>query len=389
MKLPKLFNLKKRHPRESRPNAFVLESLEPRLLLSATPMTAAVVTTDHLDYAPGETAVITTSNQNGEGPQFAAGELVRFQVSRTDGMADAAGSTADVGPAGSEAWYVADGVGGFTAHQQFDAMGQAIDRDGNGIADWIAPDNDLTVNSSISTTWYVEEQYRNSSLLVTAAGQESGAVDSQAFTDAAINTTTTVTSSSATSFYGTAVIFTATVTPASGTGRPAGSVQFFDGATPIGFAIFDTPGAGLTSTFSITYPEWPFDPLLKAGSHSIRAVFTGTVDIFTGNSFNDSTSSPITHTVMKADTVISLAADPATFTYGGWVFLEATVVNVPGTADPTGIVGFYDGATLLGTTSLGVAIPEGIILSNHLIWSACRFACHPRPLLRRRSRQLQ
>ena len=61
MKLKKLFSLKKGRSRKPRANTFVLESLEPRLLLSATPMTAAVVTTDHLDYAPGETAVITTS----------------------------------------------------------------------------------------------------------------------------------------------------------------------------------------------------------------------------------------------------------------------------------------------------------------------------------------
>ncbi len=184
MKVKKLFNLPKRHRRALRANHFMLESLEPRLLLSATPMTAAVVTTDHLDYAPGETAVITTSNQTGEGLQFSAGELVRFQVTRTDGIADNSAQAANVGPSGNAPWYVVDGVGGFAAHQEFNANGQIIDRDGNGQADWIAPDNDLTVNGSISTTWYVEEQYRNSSLLVTAAGQESGAVATQAFTDA-------------------------------------------------------------------------------------------------------------------------------------------------------------------------------------------------------------
>ncbi len=183
MKFKKLFN--KSNRRKPRANAFVLESLEPRLLLSATPLTAAVVITDHLDYAPGETSVITTSNQTGDGLQFGAGELVRFQVSRTDGMADHVGSTADVGPMGNEAWYVTDGVGGFTAHLGSDVSG-------DGVADWIAPDNDLTVNSSISTTWYVEEQYRNSSLLVTAVGQESGAEATQTFTDAIINTTTMV-----------------------------------------------------------------------------------------------------------------------------------------------------------------------------------------------------
>ena len=94
MKLKNLFGRKKQSRPASSANEFMLESLEPRLLLSATPMTAAVVTTDHLDYAPGETAVITTSNQDGDGLQFTAGEMVRFQVSRTDGMADAAGTTA-------------------------------------------------------------------------------------------------------------------------------------------------------------------------------------------------------------------------------------------------------------------------------------------------------
>jgi hypothetical protein len=84
MKFNKLFN--KSNRRKPRANAFVLESLEPRLLLSATPMMAAVVTTDHLDYAPGETAVITTSNTNGDGLQFEAGELVRFEGACTDGM---------------------------------------------------------------------------------------------------------------------------------------------------------------------------------------------------------------------------------------------------------------------------------------------------------------
>ena len=164
MKFKKLFNLKKGNRRERRANDFVLESLEPRVMLSVTPMPAAVVTTDHLDYAPTETAVITTSNTTGDGLHFAAGELVRFQVTRTDGMADSPSGPASIAPAGNAPWYVIDGVGGFTAHQEFDANGQAVDRDANGVADWIAPDNDRMVNGSISTTWFVQEQYRNSSL---------------------------------------------------------------------------------------------------------------------------------------------------------------------------------------------------------------------------------
>ncbi|MGH7181836.1 MAG: LEPR-XLL domain-containing protein, partial [Nitrospiraceae bacterium] len=291
MKLKKLFT-RKTHPRRApRANKFVLESLEPRLLLSATPMIAAVVTTDHLDYAPGETAVITTSNQSGEGPHFAAGELVQFQVSRTDGMADAAGATANVGPAGNAPWYVIDGVGGFTAHQEFDAKGHAIE---------IAPDNDLTVNGSISTSWFVEEQYRNSSLLVTAAGQTSGAVATQAFTDAAINTTTVVTSSAPTSTYGDTLTFTATVTAATGTARPVGSVQFFHEDQPMGGIVsISSPGSGLTSIFTISVPTF------SANLHGVHAVFTG--GTAGADTFNNSTSLEILQTVNPAVATITVA----------------------------------------------------------------------------------
>ena len=67
MNFKKLFARKKSNRREPRANAFVLESLEPRLLLSATPMTAAVVTTNHQDYVPCETAVISILNEEGHG----------------------------------------------------------------------------------------------------------------------------------------------------------------------------------------------------------------------------------------------------------------------------------------------------------------------------------
>src|SRR5947199_83605 len=52
-------------------------------------------------------------------------------------------------------------------------------------ADWIRPDNDGTVNGSISTDWFVEDQYLGASLLLTATGQASGAVATTAFTDSA------------------------------------------------------------------------------------------------------------------------------------------------------------------------------------------------------------
>jgi hypothetical protein len=124
----------------SPPSSFLLESLEPRLLLSVAPVpttempvteaapTAAIVTTDKADYSPGETALITTSNTNQEGAKFGEGEMVQFQVTRTDGVEDF--------PMGNLPWFVTDGVGGFEVYQEYDvATGEAIDRNADGQAD--------------------------------------------------------------------------------------------------------------------------------------------------------------------------------------------------------------------------------------------------------------
>ena len=373
MKFKKLFNLKKSNRRERRANDFVLESLEPRVMLSVTPMPAAVVTTDHLDYAPTETAVITTSNTSGDGLQFSAGELVRFQVTRTDGMADAASTTADVGPAGNAPWYVIDGVGGFTAHQEFDAMGQAVDRDANGVADWIAPDNDLTVNSSISTTWFVEEQYRHSSLLVTAEGQESGAVATQSFTDANITTSTAVTSSAATSTYGDDVTFTATVTPGTGTVRPVGSVQFFDGAALLDSTAISSPGVGLTSTFAITLSSLTLTQL-KAGSHTIHAVFSGVT--VGADTFQNSTSANIIQTVNQKALVGNFGAENRFYngtTSANVLFTDLGIGTVVGLDDVqlTGGIATFDtkDAGLNKVVTLTGATLTGVDTSNYSLIS--------------------
>ena len=191
MKMTKWLKQQKQNRREAREatrqirplhEPFVLEILEDRILLSATPM-EAVVTTDKADYSPGETAIITTSNEASTvaGAMYADGEMVQFQVTRTDGVQDY--------PSGNLPWYVVDGVGGFDAYQDTivdtdgDGVAESGDRNHDGLADWIRPDNDLTVNGSISTTWFVEDQYLGSSLLLTATGQSSGAVATWAFTD--------------------------------------------------------------------------------------------------------------------------------------------------------------------------------------------------------------
>ncbi len=250
-------NMRKSVPKQprQRASAFVLESLENRVLLSATPMdapmttpdmTATVVTTDKADYAPGETAVITTSNTSADGLKFGDGELVQFQVTRTDGIQDYA--------MGNIPWFVTDGVGGFDAYQEYDANGQAIDRNADGMADLIRPDNDLTVNGSISTNWFVEDQYLGASLLLTATGQTNGAVATTEFTDSASFTAVFTPTSVQ---YGTATSVTLRVTNTSAGSSPNPDIGSITVNVPTGIAVSGTPT--IAAFDNLTSRTWTYD----------------------------------------------------------------------------------------------------------------------------------
>lgn len=82
------------------PSPTLIELLENRQLLTA------IVQTNQDDYAPGSTAIITTSNDSGPLPNFAAGETVHFHIDRTDDIPVSA-------PPAIQDWDVTDGVGGF------------------------------------------------------------------------------------------------------------------------------------------------------------------------------------------------------------------------------------------------------------------------------------
>ena len=91
-------------------------------------MLAADVATDKFDYAPGSTALISTFSDGGADHNFLVSETVRFQVVRTDGIADRA--------PGNLPWQVTDGVGGFAPYT--DEAGRRIFSDTDGIADGLA-----------------------------------------------------------------------------------------------------------------------------------------------------------------------------------------------------------------------------------------------------------
>jgi sugar lactone lactonase YvrE len=167
-------------------------------------------------------------------------------------------------------------------------------------------------------------------------------------------TTTTVTSSSNPSIYGTAVAFTATVTP-NGTVPASGTVSFFDGATQIGTGTL----AGATNQTAFTTSS------LAVASHAITAAYQGD----TNNS--PSTSAAITQVVNQVQTSTTEAAAVNPGISGKADSITATVNVSQGVAAPTGNVTFADGTTSLGSATLNAAgtatINPTLAPGNHTI----------------------
>ncbi len=150
-----------------------------------------------------------------------------------------------------------------------------------------------------------------------------------------VGTSTALTSSVNPSVYGQAVTFTATVTQASGTTKPTGTVTFYDGMAVLGTANLSSGKATFkTSTVAV-------------GSQAITASYGGS------GTFAASTSAVLVQTVNQdgTTTALSTSVDPSVF--GQKVTFTATVSAVaPGTGKPSGAVTFLNGSTVLGTGTL-------------------------------------
>jgi hypothetical protein len=154
----------------------------------------------------------------------------------------------------------------------------------------------------------------------------------------AASTTTAVSSSGSPAVFGQAVTFSATVTANSpSTATPAGSAQFFDGATSLGTVSLDNTGSASLTTSA-----------LSVGSHTITVTFTGA-------GFNSSTSAALTQTINQASSSTTVSASASPLVFGQAVTFTASVSAVsPGAGTPTGTVTF---------TVDGVAQPN-VTLSN-------------------------
>jgi hypothetical protein len=125
------------------------------------------------------------------------------------------------------------------------------------------------------------------------------------------------------------------VSPASGNGTPFGTVTFMNGSA----ALATVPLAGGSAVFATS-------SLPLAGS-TITVKYNGS------SSFNSSTSSSITETVVQVATTVSLSPSANPGFSGQIVTLTATVSSAaPGTAAPVGKVTFKLGKKTLGTAML-------------------------------------
>ena len=151
-------------------------------------------------------------------------------------------------------------------------------------------------------------------------------------------TTTVLSSSVNPSMYGSAAVFTASVSSA-GPNAPTGTVNFFDGTQQMGSAsLSHSDGNFALSTASISTSA------LTAGLHLVSAVFTGS------SSSVGSTSSALTQLVEVAPTSVTAGSSLNPVTVLSPVVLSASVTgnHLP----PGGVVVFLDNATPLGAQTL-------------------------------------
>ncbi len=136
-------------------------------------------------------------------------------------------------------------------------------------------------------------------------------------------------------FRNQAVTLTATVSAASGTAVPSGTVTFKDGTATLGTGTLNASGVATLVVAANT---------LAAATHPVSAEYAGVATFFLA-----STSPLVNLVVQQVPTTTTLAAVPATIVNTQAVTLTATISPNPGAG---GVVTFRDGGAILGTANV-------------------------------------
>ena len=170
-------------------------------------------------------------------------------------------------------------------------------------------------------------------------------------------TTTTLSASAASIYYGQSVTLTATLTATAGADTPTGgAVSFFNGGTLLGSAALNDG----TATLALT--------TLPLGADSLTASYSGTVQGTTYYAPSDpmaasSTATAVTVTVVAPATTTTVSTSAAASLYGQPITVTASVTSAYGTPS-SGSVTFWDGATSLGNAALGSGAAASVTVSS-------------------------
>ncbi|HEX4340879.1 MAG TPA: Ig-like domain-containing protein [Polyangiaceae bacterium] len=138
------------------------------------------------------------------------------------------------------------------------------------------------------------------------------------------------------SLYPASVAFTATVSAVgANSGDPTGTVDFKEGATPLGSAAVGADGVAKVVVGA-----------LGGGSHTVVASYGGDAN-------HSGATGSLIEVVTPAPTTLALKTSLTPAVFGEGVTVTATVTFTGAT--PTGAVTFLDGTTSLGSAALGVA----------------------------------
>ncbi|MEI7809308.1 MAG: Ig-like domain-containing protein [Verrucomicrobiota bacterium] len=165
---------------------------------------------------------------------------------------------------------------------------------------------------------------------------------------AIIGTTNALATSGSPSIYGAAVTLTATISPASGSAVPTGSVQFKTNGAACGSPVTVTAGISPNGTASISIASLP----VSGSPHTITAEYAAT------GTLSGSTNS-ISQTVNKAGTAVALTSSSQTNGYRANVTFAATL---PTTA--SGGVTFKTNGVALCVSNLVGGISHSLSVTN-------------------------
>ncbi|MGA7340986.1 MAG: Ig-like domain repeat protein [Terracidiphilus sp.] len=160
----------------------------------------------------------------------------------------------------------------------------------------------------------------------------------------------------------TGATFTITVTPASGTAAPSGTVTVTVDSSGSPVATY-TPALSASGSNGVATVDVTG---LSAGSYTISAAYTTSASAtFSGSS---SASTPFTLSLPTAPTTATLHVNNPVVTYGNTISGSVSVAPQSGSGTPTGSVTLYSGTTALGSCTLSAgscsytlnSVPAGV-----------------------------